>query len=642
MKESRADEQLVADHLAGDRTALAGIYDRYADTLYDTAAAMLSDRHEAADVMQDVFLIAAERLDQLRDQSRLKPWLFAILRNQVFTRTKRRGRTRVVDFSAPEAPEMAAPIDPRAEGEDLAYAELAEMVRSAAAGLDERDQLVLEYSVRQGLTGADLADALGISIDQSYVVVHRMRERAERALGAFTVARRGRKDCPDLASILSGWDGNFNVLIRKRVARHIEDCSTCTQTKRKLALVPMLGAAPALAAPPELRDRVLAKIAQAATLPSLGYGFTEPGGFPAPVRGRRARLALVVTSIVAAVVLLGGGLAIALIDGSADPADSASTSTSISTSISTVASSTPTTAHAPETSDSTEPTTSTTAAPTTTSTSTSVVPTSTTTATTQATTATTTAVAAPPSPPTSSAPNTVPRASNPPVTASPTTAPAPTELPTTTTAPPPPPTVPPPPPGQLTIPNRVVDLGSSSTSGQFSLSNTGGQPLTWSLDGSAAVPFGLSASSGQIDPGQTSVILVSLDRGSAPEGTQIRDLSIVSSSGAGVAVELRAVVEHPPVVVITHAAKTPVCPQYEVETIVASVTDESALTSVVLSWSGPGKAGSDVMQFKGGWSAPLAVPYVEGIWTYTVTATDARGNTGTAQARTEVLCPPPG
>jgi hypothetical protein len=188
----------------------------------------------------------------------------------------------------------------------------------------------------------------------------------------------------------------------------------------------------------------------------------------------------------------------------------------------------------------------------------------------------------------------------------------------------------------------VVDLGSSSTSGQFSLSNTGGQTLTWSLDGPAANPFGLSASGGQIDPGQTTVILVSLNRGSAPEGTQIRNLSISSSSGAGAAVELRAVVEHAPVVVITHAAKSPVCPQYEVETIVASVTDESALSSVVLSWSGPGKSGSAPMQFTGGWSAQLGVPYIEGTWTYTVTVTDSRGNTGTAQASTEVLCPTPG
>ena len=115
-----------------------------------------------------------------------------------------------------------------------------------------------------------------------------------------------------------------------------------------------------------------------------------------------------------------------------------------------------------------------------------------------------------------------------------------------------------------------------------------------------------------------------------------------AAPGAGAAVELRAVVEHAPTVVITHQAKSPVCPAYEVETIVASVTDESALASVVLSWSGPGKAGSVAMEPKGGWSGQLSVPYIEGIWSYTVTATDVRGNVGTAQAATQVLCPPPG
>jgi RNA polymerase sigma factor (sigma-70 family) len=88
-----SDANLVAGHLAGDPGALAGIYDRYADSLHDTAAAMLNDRSEAADVLQDVILVAAERLEQLRDPERLKPWLFAILRNEVYRRTKNRRRT---------------------------------------------------------------------------------------------------------------------------------------------------------------------------------------------------------------------------------------------------------------------------------------------------------------------------------------------------------------------------------------------------------------------------------------------------------------------------------------------------------------------------------------------------------------------
>ena len=75
MPDARNDAQLVTAYTAGDRGALAGIYDRYSAGLYDTAAAMLRDRHEAADAMQDVFLIAAERMGQLREPERLKPWL---------------------------------------------------------------------------------------------------------------------------------------------------------------------------------------------------------------------------------------------------------------------------------------------------------------------------------------------------------------------------------------------------------------------------------------------------------------------------------------------------------------------------------------------------------------------------------------
>ena len=108
------------------------------------------------------------------------------------------------------------------------------LVRSAACGLDERDQLVLELSVRQGLQGSDLAAALGVSAEQGYTLVHRMRDRVDRSLGALIVARAGRKDCPDLADVLHGWDGEFTVLVRKRVARHIENCETCERTRKNV------------------------------------------------------------------------------------------------------------------------------------------------------------------------------------------------------------------------------------------------------------------------------------------------------------------------------------------------------------------------------------------------------------------------
>ena len=250
------DRELVAAHLSGDPAAFAAIYDRYADPLHDTAAAMLSDRHDAEDMTHDVFVIAAGQLGRLRDPDRLRPWLFSILRHEVYRRSKRRSRVRATDLSE-SAVDMSAPPDPHADAADLERAELATFVREAAAGLGERDQLLLELSARQGLTGPDLADAVGVSQQQCHVLVHRMRDRVQRSIGALTVARRGRTDCADLQALLRDWDGTFNPRVRKRVAAHVDDCDICDRTSRKFAVIPMMSAAPVLAAPADLRTRVL-------------------------------------------------------------------------------------------------------------------------------------------------------------------------------------------------------------------------------------------------------------------------------------------------------------------------------------------------------------------------------------------------
>ena len=174
MTTGASDAELVRAHVAGDGAALAAIYDRYAPSLFDTATALLGDRDEAADVVQDTFLAAHQHLARLRDPSRLRAWLFAVARHEV----ERRGRKRRRAVPTATVADMAPAVTPDL-GADVQGTELAAMVRAAAAGLDERDQLVLELSMRQGLEGADLAAVLGVTPAQSYTLVFRMRERVE-------------------------------------------------------------------------------------------------------------------------------------------------------------------------------------------------------------------------------------------------------------------------------------------------------------------------------------------------------------------------------------------------------------------------------------------------------------------------------
>lgn len=305
------DARLVADYLGGDSSALAAIYDRYAPGLYDTAAAMLSDRHDAADMVQDVFCIAAERLSQLREPDRLKPWLYSVLRHEVYRRTKKRKRAAPVDFQDERTPDVAGGYDPHAAGEAVAYEELAALVRSAASGLDERDRLVLELSVRQGLSGAELADALGVTPDQSYSLVHRMRERVEKSLGALTVAKAGRRDCAQLDLILADWNGEFTVLLRKRVNRHIEECDTCDRNRKKFAPLALFGAAPAFVLPLDLRDKVLAaagSVSGTGTSTSSHVRFDARRGFPRASRAGRHAATWIASAVVVAGIGIGGAL----------------------------------------------------------------------------------------------------------------------------------------------------------------------------------------------------------------------------------------------------------------------------------------------------------------------------------------------
>ncbi len=87
------DSEVVACILAGDPGGLAEAYDRYAALLYTYCCTLLREPGDAADVVQDTFLIASDRLAGLRDPDRLRPWLFAVARNECMRRLRDRTST---------------------------------------------------------------------------------------------------------------------------------------------------------------------------------------------------------------------------------------------------------------------------------------------------------------------------------------------------------------------------------------------------------------------------------------------------------------------------------------------------------------------------------------------------------------------
>ncbi len=97
------DADLVGAASAGDRMAFAGIYDRYADRLYDFCVGMVGDRDTAADCVQEAFCMAAVDLPTLRDPAKLRPWLYSIARHQALRALRARKREMTSDELPDEA-----------------------------------------------------------------------------------------------------------------------------------------------------------------------------------------------------------------------------------------------------------------------------------------------------------------------------------------------------------------------------------------------------------------------------------------------------------------------------------------------------------------------------------------------------------
>ncbi|HEY9242592.1 MAG TPA: sigma-70 family RNA polymerase sigma factor [Streptosporangiaceae bacterium] len=279
------DRDIVAAIVANDPAGLAAAYDRYAADLFSYCQILLTEPADAADAVQDTFVIAAQKVSALRDPERLRPWLYAVARNECHRRLRSQDSATPLDESA-EVSDDTADL-----GAGLEQAQIRELVWAALAGLTESEREIIELTLGHELTGADLADTLGVPRNQAHAMASRARAHFEAALGVLLVARSGQEACAELASIMTGWDGKLTVLLRKRVSRHIRRCAICgARRRRELTPDSLLGVLPVAVLPIALRHQVLSLVADsspaaAARRLAIGQrlGPVGPSGFPRPV-----------------------------------------------------------------------------------------------------------------------------------------------------------------------------------------------------------------------------------------------------------------------------------------------------------------------------------------------------------------------
>jgi RNA polymerase sigma factor (sigma-70 family) len=174
------DAQLVGRCRTGDPQAWNELVERFSRYVYAIAvrAFRLSD-HDAEDVFQDVFARTYERLDSLRDDAAIRPWLAQLTRNACVD--KLRAGAREQPSEEPAAEEVDAALDRLDEAID---------VQDGLRGLSETCREILDRFFSRD----ESYRTIGYHLDLPPGTI---ASRISRCLGKLREQLEGRKSVPD-------------------------------------------------------------------------------------------------------------------------------------------------------------------------------------------------------------------------------------------------------------------------------------------------------------------------------------------------------------------------------------------------------------------------------------------------------------
>jgi RNA polymerase sigma-70 factor (ECF subfamily) len=259
---SDTDQDLLQAVRGGDRRALERLLARHQAQIFRFGAKMCRDEEDAKDVLQETMIAAARTIPEFRGTSAVSTWLYAIARS--FCIKKRRTskfapeRIDSLEAHAEQAAEIAD--SRRSPEEDVAGRQLQAALDDAIGTLEPMYREVLTLRDVEGLSAAEVAEVMGLSVEAVKSRLHRartsVRERIAPLLGPTlplaTPARPG-PGCQDVVELFSRrLEGEIDAGACAELEEHLQECASCRgrceSLRTTLALCKQAGTAAAVPA----------------------------------------------------------------------------------------------------------------------------------------------------------------------------------------------------------------------------------------------------------------------------------------------------------------------------------------------------------------------------------------------------------
>lgn len=162
------DLDLVHRSQAGDTAAYEELVRRYHGKIYGLVYSMTSNREDAEDLVQEIFVKAWKALGHFREQSGFYTWIYRIALNCAINFRKRRNRRQTVNFDEfdPDIKTAESYREFSSKGSVLrkmSLGEFQEKMNEAMLKLSEKHRAVVTMHDVQGMPHADIAKVMNCS-----------------------------------------------------------------------------------------------------------------------------------------------------------------------------------------------------------------------------------------------------------------------------------------------------------------------------------------------------------------------------------------------------------------------------------------------------------------------------------------------
>ena len=187
------DLQLVRDAREGDEAAFGELVERHQARVYNHALRLMGNSQDAEEVLQDTFLQVFRNLDRFEERSRFSTWIYRIATNEALMRLRKARRKREVfleDTAGQDGEWRGEEIRDFARSalEEVENKELMEKLRTLLEELPEEYRVVFTLRDVDGLSNAEVAEILEISVPAVKSRLHRsrlyLRDRLTKLYGA--------------------------------------------------------------------------------------------------------------------------------------------------------------------------------------------------------------------------------------------------------------------------------------------------------------------------------------------------------------------------------------------------------------------------------------------------------------------------